>query len=106
MGPIGPRLRQTSEAAAFVVVKLALAIYRSTLGVLFRGCCRFVPSCSVYCEEAIRQHGLLAGIWLSALRLARCHPFATSGFDPVPPSRDERKAAADGAMSGFGSGTV
>lgn len=68
------------------VVVTGLMAYRAVLGPLFAGSCRFIPSCSAYCEEAVRRHGALRGILLSALRLARCHPFCQGGFDPVSPT--------------------
>lgn len=34
--------------------------------------------------EAIAMHGAARGSWLALQRLMRCHPFASSGFDPVP----------------------
>lgn len=46
--------------------------------------CRFVPSCSNYAIEAIERHGALKGAWMTAARLARCHPLGGRGFDPVP----------------------
>lgn len=46
--------------------------------------CRHVPSCSEYSVEAIKKHGILRGSRLAANRIARCHPWGTSGFDPVP----------------------
>jgi uncharacterized protein len=47
-------------------------------------CCRFYPSCSCYAQKAIEKHGPARGLWLATKRLARCHPFADGGFDPVP----------------------
>jgi putative membrane protein insertion efficiency factor len=48
------------------------------------GCCRFHPTCSCYAHEAVEKLGPVRGVWLTAKRLARCHPFAEGGFDPVP----------------------
>ncbi|HTK17150.1 MAG TPA: membrane protein insertion efficiency factor YidD [Acidimicrobiia bacterium] len=49
--------------------------------------CRYEPSCSEYAREAVELHGAGRGAWLSARRLARCHPFGGFGFDPVPRDR-------------------
>jgi putative membrane protein insertion efficiency factor len=51
---------------------------------LFPSGCRFQPTCSQYASEAIAMHGVGRGSWLALRRLARCHPFGGSGFDPVP----------------------
>jgi putative membrane protein insertion efficiency factor len=46
--------------------------------------CRFQPSCSAYAITALKRYGALRGSWLTAKRLARCHPWGGSGRDPVP----------------------
>lgn len=51
---------------------------------MFPGTCRFTPTCSQYAVEALRRHGPVKGLFLSLRRLARCHPWGGSGYDPVP----------------------
>ncbi|HUE77602.1 MAG TPA: membrane protein insertion efficiency factor YidD [Longimicrobiales bacterium] len=58
--------------------------YRRAISPLLPASCRFTPTCSAYAEEAIRRHGPARGGWLAVRRLARCHPFGGSGYDPVP----------------------
>lgn len=71
----------------------AIRVYQRTLSpalpaLLGPACgCRFTPTCSHYAAGAIREHGALAGAWLTARRLVKCTPFHAGGFDPVPPRR-------------------
>lgn len=49
----------------------------------FSAVCRFRPTCSEYFRESVETHGIGAGTWLGLRRLAKCHPWGASGFDPV-----------------------
>ena len=72
--------------AGLVVIRA----YQLVLGPFAGGACRFEPSCSRYAAEAVEMHGLLKGLWLAIRRVARCHPFARPGIDPVPPRHGAR----------------
>jgi len=67
----------------------AIWVYRFTLSGAMGGQCRFVPSCSVYAQEAIATHGAIKGLGLAAWRVGRCNPFGTPGPDPVPAKKYE-----------------
>lgn len=45
--------------------------------------CRFYPSCSQYALDALDKYGAWGGLWRTALRLSRCHPFHPGGYDPA-----------------------
>jgi hypothetical protein len=66
---------------------LLVQAYQVVLSPHIGPCCRFEPSCSAYCIEALRTHGVLKGCWLAFRRILRCRPFGPSGYDPVPPKK-------------------
>ena len=59
--------------------------YQLIISPVLAGSCRYHPTCSQYALDAIDTHGPLAGSWLAIKRVARCHPWGSSGFDPIPP---------------------
>jgi putative membrane protein insertion efficiency factor len=69
-------------------------LYRNAISPLLGANCRFQPTCSAYAEEALRRYGAFKGGWLALRRIARCHPWGSSGYDPVPgtdPEHDARR---------------
>jgi uncharacterized protein len=65
------------------LIRFFIHAYQYCLSPFLGTRCRFAPSCSHYAIEAVETHGALKGLWLTAKRLARCHPFGGDGFDPV-----------------------
>ena len=58
--------------------------YRLLLSPGWGSQCRFTPTCSLFAIEALERHGAWRGSWLAMRRVARCHPWRTGGYDPVP----------------------
>ena len=68
------------------MVAWVLIAYRRVISPLYGDVCRYYPSCSAYTLEAVQRHGAAKGMWLGTRRIARCHPWAAGGPDPVPAS--------------------
>ena len=71
-------------------LKAPIHLYRYTVSMLMGRWCRHLPTCSDYALEAIDRNGPWRGAWLMVARCSRCHPWGSSGFDPVPDIRAER----------------
>lgn len=65
------------------LVKTAIKAYQKTFSVWLPASCRFYPSCSQYCYEAVDKYGAVRGLWLGAKRVLKCHPLNPGGYDPV-----------------------
>lgn len=69
---------------AAVALRTLIRIYQLVISPLFPAHCRYWPTCSAYAGAAVRKHGAVTGAWLGVRRIARCHPWGGSGYDPVP----------------------
>jgi putative membrane protein insertion efficiency factor len=58
-------------------------LYQATFSTWLGRQCRFQPTCSEYCIEAIRRYGAIRGGAKGLWRIVRCHPFSRGGYDPV-----------------------
>jgi putative membrane protein insertion efficiency factor len=68
------------------LIKLIKA-YRFFISPLIGQSCRYLPTCSEYSIEALKEFGLVKGIFISIKRILSCHPIkflgGGDGFDPV-----------------------
>jgi putative membrane protein insertion efficiency factor len=91
-----PRSRSVFSDCLRAVMLGAVRMYQLLLSPWLGGRCRHLPSCSAYALTAIERFGPRAGGWLALKRIGRCHPWGTSGYDPVPEAeqRSDRHGAA------------
>jgi hypothetical protein len=88
--------------AATAAMRAAILCYRYALSPVLPGACRFQPSCSQYALEAVSRFGARKGGWLMLRRLARCHPWGGSGYDPVPPGGQDESSVVGCRRRGQG----
>lgn len=72
-----------SSALRWVIVIL-VKFYQAAISPYLGSNCRHSPTCSNYMIEAVEEWGALKGLWLGLKRIGKCHPWGTSGNDPVP----------------------
>lgn len=77
-------LRPTLNKIWIFPLLVAIRIYQWGISPLLGKNCRFQPTCSHYMIEALKTHGLLKGFYLGTKRILKCHPWGSSGYDPVP----------------------
>ena len=69
-----------------------IKLYKLFISPLFPNSCKFEPTCSTYCIDALKTYGLIKGIAKSITRIARCNPwFNTGGYDPAVKQEKEIK---------------
>lgn len=71
----------------WLLLKL-IGFYRKYISPVTPPSCRFHPTCSEYGMTAITRFGAFKGSYLTIVRIIKCNPFHSGGFDPVP----EKKA--------------
>ena len=69
--------------------------YRYLISPLFGHSCRYLPTCSEYSIEALKEFGLTKGVFMSLKRILSCHPIkflgGGDGFDPVKKEMKAKK---------------
>tara|TARA_B100001093_G_C26251942_1_gene768920 strand:+ start:180 stop:431 length:252 start_codon:yes stop_codon:yes gene_type:complete len=64
-----------------------IKVYKFLISPLLGPSCRYLPTCSDFSVEALKNYGFLKGLYLSLKRILSCHPIkflgGGEGFDPV-----------------------
>ncbi|NLM97290.1 MAG: membrane protein insertion efficiency factor YidD [Halanaerobiaceae bacterium] len=62
---------------------LLIRFYQKAISPWTPKSCRFYPTCSEYCIQAVEKYGIIKGFYLGLWRILRCNPFNPGGYDPV-----------------------
>lgn len=65
------------------VAILIIKFYQRFISPFIGQHCRYHPTCSEYCIQALAKYGIVRGCWLSTKRILRCNPFVKGGYDPL-----------------------
>jgi len=69
-----------------VLIKLVQS-YKYLISPLFGHSCRYLPTCSDYSIDALKEFGFAKGLFMSFKRILSCHPIkflgGGEGFDPI-----------------------
>jgi len=68
-----------------------IKLYQLILSPILGNNCRYLPTCSQYFIDSLKEYGFLKGSILGTKRILSCHPIKMlgggSGFDPVKKKR-------------------
>ena len=69
-----------------ILIKI-IKSYKFFISPLIGHSCRYLPTCSEYSIDALKEFGLAKGTFMSLKRILSCHPIkflgGGEGFDPV-----------------------
>lgn len=68
-----------------IMIKI-IKFYKKHISIFFEKWgvkCKFYPTCSDYCVQALEKYGFLKGMFLSIKRFFKCNPFSKGGYDPL-----------------------
>lgn len=74
--------RFIGKIISFFMIKL-IRFYQIFISPLLPKTCRFYPTCSTYCIQALQKYGPIKGSYLGIKRILKCHPGNPGGYDPL-----------------------
>lgn len=74
------------QKSIIVIVKF----YQVAISPLIGRRCRFYPSCSAFCIQAVEKYGVIRGLYCSIRRLLKCNPFNLGGIEYVEAYEEDK----------------
>ena len=74
-----------------IIIKF-IKFYQYILSPYIGNNCRYLPTCSEYFIDSLKEFGLLKGCFIGLKRILSCHPIKIlgggEGFDPIKKKRN------------------
>ena len=62
---------------------LIIKFYKLIISPYLGNNCRYLPTCSEYFIDSLKEYGAIKGSIKGFKRISSCHPFGKKGFDPI-----------------------
>lgn len=69
---------------------LAVKFYQRAISPFLGPRCRYYPSCSKFCIQAVSKYGVVLGLYCSIRRVLKCNPFSRGGIEYVEEYENDR----------------
>ena len=74
-----------------IIIKI-IKFYQYLISPLLGNNCRYLPTCSEYFIECLKEYGLIKGFLKGTKRVLSCHPIkflgGSEGFEPVKKNKN------------------
>ena len=74
-----------------IIIKV-IKFYQFLISPLLGNNCRYLPTCSEYFIECLKEYGLIKGLFKGTKRVLSCHPIkflgGGEGFEPVKKNKN------------------
>jgi putative membrane protein insertion efficiency factor len=75
-------MKQLNKIITIILLSFIKA-YQLFISPMIPRTCRHLPTCSEYAIEAIKNLGPIKGSFKAAIRILKCNPLGSHGYDPV-----------------------
>ena len=76
---------------SYLLIKI-IKVYQIVISPYLGNNCRYLPTCSEYFIDSLKEYGVVKGTLIGIKRILSCHPIeflgGGEGFDPVVKKKD------------------